>query len=356
MILSRVELINFKSFADKTTFDFSSGITAILGPNGCGKSNVVDAIKWVLGEQNPRTLRGEEMTDVIFAGSENRRPTGMAEVSLYFDNSNGQLPTEYNEVCITRRLYRSGESEYLINKNPCRLRDIRELFMDTGIGTSAYTVIEQGKVEALLSAKPHERRLVFEEAAGISKYKARRKEALSRLERTDQNLLRSTDIVEEIEKRIRSLSRQASNARRFQNLADELRTAKGRYFTARWTTERDKLQELRSQIGKLEVLHREEAARNGNLNNEISELQNRELGMEAEIETATGQLRKVEQETSAIESEKVRTEEQLKALEREGEQREGTLESLRLRTAAMETEKGKLTTERQALTEEVETL
>ncbi|MBN2713728.1 MAG: AAA family ATPase, partial [Planctomycetes bacterium] len=222
MYLKKVELSGFKSFADKTVFDFDEGITAILGPNGCGKSNVVDAIKWVLGETSAKNLRGQQMQDVIFAGSERRKPVGFAEVHLHFDNSDGSLPVEFNEVCITRRLFRSGESEYLINKQPCRKRDIRDMLMDTGVGTSAYSVIEQGKVEALLQAKPNERRLVFEEAAGISKYKQRRKETLARLERTNQYLFRVNDIVEEVEKNIRRVGRQAASARRFQKLKSEL--------------------------------------------------------------------------------------------------------------------------------------
>jgi len=211
--LKRLEVFGFKSFADRTAFEFDSGITCIVGPNGCGKSNVVDAVKWVLGEQSAKSLRGREMADVIFAGSESRRSLGFAEATLTFDNSRGVLPVDVPEVEVSRRLYRSGESEYLLNRKPCRLRDVRELFMDTGVGVDAYSLIEQGRVDVLLQSNPHERRLIFEEAAGISRYKAKRREAERKLARTEQNLLRLSDIVQEVERRLRSVKVQAGRAR-----------------------------------------------------------------------------------------------------------------------------------------------
>ncbi len=222
MRLKSVELFGFKSFPDRTVIEFGEGITAILGPNGCGKSNVVDAIKWVLGEKSAKNLRGEEMLDVIFSGCETRSASGMAEVKLNFDNTDQSIPLPYNEISVGRRLYRSRESEYFINQNRCRLKDVRDLFLDTGIGSSAYSVIEQGRVEALLHAKPADRRAVFEEAAGISKFKIRRKEILSRLERTDQVFLRVNDRVEEKERQIKRVSTQAANARRYRRLKAEL--------------------------------------------------------------------------------------------------------------------------------------
>ena len=213
MELKRLELFGFKSFADRTRFAFDSGVTVIVGPNGCGKSNVVDAVKWVLGEQSAKSLRGREMADVIFAGSESRRSLGFAEATLTFDNARGVLPVDLPEVEVSRRLYRSGESEYLLNRKPCRLRDVRELFMDTGIGVDAYSLIEQGKVDVLLQSNPQERRLIFEEAAGISRYKAKRREAERKLARTEQNLLRLSDIVQEVQRRLRSVKVQAGRAR-----------------------------------------------------------------------------------------------------------------------------------------------
>ena len=185
--LKALELFGFKSFADRTRFEFPEGITVVVGPNGSGKSNVVDAIKWVLGEQSVRSLRGRDMTDVIFAGSVSRKPLNAAETSLIFDNSARGLPVAADEVQITRRVYRSGESEYLVNGEISRLRDIRELFSGTGAATEAYSVIEQGRVDALLVASGRDRRAVFEEAAGITRFKARRTEALRRLERSEQN-------------------------------------------------------------------------------------------------------------------------------------------------------------------------
>jgi len=221
--LTALELFGFKSFADRTRFEFPAGITAVVGPNGSGKSNVVDAIKWVLGEQSVRSLRGRDMTDVIFAGSGGRKPLNVAEVSLIFDNAAAALPIDAPEVQITRRVYRSGENEYLVNGEPARLRDIRELFSGTGAATEAYSVIEQGRVDALLVASGRERRAVFEEAAGITRFRARRTEALRRLERSEQNKQRLADIVGEVSSRLESVRHQAARARRWQHMTDRLR-------------------------------------------------------------------------------------------------------------------------------------
>ena len=221
--LKALELFGFKSFADRTRFEFPDGITVVVGPNGSGKSNVVDAIKWVLGEQSVRSLRGREMTDVIFAGSVSRKPLNSAETSLVFDNSARLLPVEADEVQIGRRVYRSGESEYLINGEVCRLRDIRDLFSGTGAATEAYSVIEQGRVDALLMASGKDRRAVFEEAAGITKFRARRTESLRRLERAEQNRQRLADIVGEVAARLETVRHQAARARRWRQMTDRLR-------------------------------------------------------------------------------------------------------------------------------------
>ncbi len=217
MRLKCLELHGFKSFADKTKIDFHEGVTAIVGPNGCGKSNVVDAVRWALGETSAKALRGGEMADVIFNGTDKRKPVGMAEVSLTFDNCES-LGLEFNEVCISRRVFRDGKGEYEINGNSCRLKDINKLFMDTGVGRSAYSIMEQGKIDMLLSAKPEDRRQVFEEAAGITKSKSEKKEALRKLEYTEANLLRVTDILTEMKRQIGSMQRQANKARRYQEL------------------------------------------------------------------------------------------------------------------------------------------
>ncbi len=226
MHLKRLEAFGFKSFADKVVFDFEPGVTGLVGPNGCGKSNVVDAVKWVLGEQSAKSLRGGEMLDVIFNGSGHRKPLNFCEVSLTFDNASNKLPLNSPEVSVTRRLYRTGESEYLINKALCRLRDIRELFWDTGIGTSSYSIIEQGRISALLEANSKDRRILFEEAAGIHKYKERKRIALRKLERVEQNLARLNDLLGEVERNLKSVTRQAEKARKAKEVTDALRQAK----------------------------------------------------------------------------------------------------------------------------------
>ena len=234
MFLKRVTLCGFKSFCDRVDFDFGPGVTCVVGPNGCGKSNLVDAFKWVLGEQSARSLRGRQMSDMIFNGSSTRRSSSVAQVDLLFDNADRALPFDHGEITVTRKLYRSGESEYLLNKETTRLKDIRELFMDTGIGVDAYSLIEQGKVDSLLQSSPTERRLIFEEAAGISKYKARKREAERKLERTQQNLLRVADIIEELEKRLRSVRYQAGKARRFKEYEVRLNDLRSSFALAEY--------------------------------------------------------------------------------------------------------------------------
>jgi chromosome segregation protein len=222
-MLRRLELVGFKSFADKTEFDFGDGITALVGPNGSGKSNIVDAVRWILGEQSAKSLRGGEMADVIFNGSTSRRSLGMAEVTMTFDNSRRTLAADASDVQITRRVYRSGEGEYLINHQLSRLRDIKELFLGSGAGTDAYSIIEQGRVDVLLQASTRDRRAIFEEAAGISRFKAKKIETLRKLERVDQNVQRLRDIIEEVEKQLRSVKLQAAKAQRYQEYSGRLR-------------------------------------------------------------------------------------------------------------------------------------
>jgi chromosome segregation protein len=223
MHLQSLELLGFKSFADKTTFNFHEGITAIVGPNGCGKSNVLDAVRWVLGEQSAKSLRGDEMADVIFNGSDTRKPVGFAEVSVTFSNCAKELEVDWHDVRVTRRVYRDGNSEYFLNKTPCRLRDIQNLFADTGIARAAYSMMEQGKIDMVLSSRPEDRRAVFEEAAGITKYKTQKRDAMRKLEATEANLLRIGDVIKEVKRQIGSLQRQAGKARRYQALHADLR-------------------------------------------------------------------------------------------------------------------------------------
>jgi len=248
MKIKRIEITGFKSFVERTVLDFDDGITSIVGPNGCGKSNVVDAIRWVMGEQSARNLRGKLMEDVIFGGSENRKPLGMAEVNLVMDNTSGLAPAafrEYAEIQVTRRLYRNGESEYQLNKTPCRLLDITELFMDTGVGTRAYSIIEQGKIGMIINSKPEDRRSLIEEAAGVTKFKARKKTALRKIEATRQNLIRLGDIISEVRRQMNSLKRQAQRAKRFREFREELRGLELQFGLRQYTA----LQERAEQAG-----------------------------------------------------------------------------------------------------------
>jgi len=223
MYFKSLELIGFKSFAEKTKLNFEPGVTAIVGPNGTGKSNVADAIRWVLGEQSAKSLRASNMQDVIFNGTDSKEPINYAEVSLTFSNEKRLLPIDYDEVTITRRVFRSGDTEYLLNKTPVRLKDISELLMGTGIGTESYSIIEQGKMDLILSSRPEDRRYVFEEASGITKYKSKKKEALKKLEQTEQNLLRISDIIQEVKRQISSIERQARKAERYKVDFDKLK-------------------------------------------------------------------------------------------------------------------------------------
>ena len=282
MKLKKIVLYGFKSFADKTAFEFGDGVTVVVGPNGCGKSNIVDAVRWVLGEQSAKSLRGGQMLDVIFNGSNSRKSMGTAEVSLFFANTTGLLNTDMEEVCVTRKLYRSGESEYLLNNKSCRLKDIREMFMGTGVGADSYSIIEQGKVEILLQSSKNDRRAVFEEAAGISRYKARKKEALRKLERTEQNVLRIQDIIGELEKRLRSIKYQAGKARNYQKYSDRLRELRMNQFLSEYHQLRQDGSRRQEQRQKL---------------------QDELVGLTAQIEQAQGRLSVLDHEIDGCEDE-----------------------------------------------------
>jgi chromosome segregation protein len=292
MYLKNLTVLGFKSFADKTALNFQPGVTAIVGPNGCGKSNVSDAIRWVLGEQSAKALRGGEMADVIFNGTDGRKPLGMAEVSLTIGGVDEEhlraagVEMAYHEVTVTRRVFRDGGSEYFVNKTPCRLKDIQQFFMGTGVGRTSYSIMAQGNITQILSSKPEDRRLIFEEAAGITKYKAQKKEALRKLEYTDQNLVRVEDLVREVKRQIGSLQRQAGKARRYKQLSQELQHLD------------TQLSRHQFDLLQSEIAERQTAAES--LRNEIESRSAAVLKFEDEITTLRGRLSELEHEISGL--------------------------------------------------------
>ncbi len=304
MFLKSLELYGFKSFAERTKLIFKPGVTAIVGPNGCGKSNIVDAIRWVLGESNARSLRGDVMNDVIFAGAEGVKPLGLAEVEVVIANENNLLPIEYTEVSIKRRLYRSGESEYFINKKSVRLKDIHELFADTGIGKPAYSIMEQGNIDMLLSTHPEERIAIFEEAAGITKYRMRIKESYKKLNNTDENLIRLDLVINEIEKEYRSLERQAEKAKKYRALKSKEREYEKNFaylrvkeLEERLTDSEKKLKSIKEKKIKLESekrshekLIKEKIDEIRDKENEVIEIKNKIYKLESEINTLSSKI------------------------------------------------------------------
>ena len=301
MYLKSIEIQGFKSFANKILFEFHNGITGIVGPNGSGKSNVADAVRWVLGEQRVKQLRGGSMQDVIFAGTEMRKPQGFAYVAITLDNSDHQLSIDYDEVTVSRRLYRSGESEYRINGSACRLKDINELFYDTGIGKEGYSIIGQGQIDKILSGKPEERRELFDEAAGIVKFKRRKAIAQKKLEDEKQNLVRVTDILTELEKQVGPLARQSETARKYLSLKEELKTYDVNLFLM-------EAEVLRSQLGELE---KKEAIVSGDLKetmeqsealkSEYQQLEQEIAGLDTEILEERGKLSQAEMRKGSLE-------------------------------------------------------
>ena len=261
MYLKRLELQGFKSFADKTVIELMPGITSVIGPNGSGKSNIADSIRWVLGEQSMKSLRGAKSLDVIFAGTQNRKSLGFAEASLVFDNSDNALPIEYTEVTVTRKIYRSGETGYFINKTPCRLKDVLELFMDTGIGKDGYSIIGQGKIDEILSNKSEDRRHIFEEAAGIVKYRSRKEESEKKLEHTKLNLLRIDDVLKEIEANLEPLQMQSDKAKKYLNLREELKNIEIGLFVYNIEKYKQDLEELVKDIDIMQSQCNDEEAK-----------------------------------------------------------------------------------------------
>lgn len=301
MQIKRLELYGFKTFAKRTTIDFTSGMSAIVGPNGSGKSNIVDAVRWVLGEQSAKTLRGAKMNDVIFKGSDSQRPLNFAEVTLVFDNHNQTLPLDYREVSVTRRVYRSGESEYLLNKQQVRLQDIHQLFLDTGVGKSSFSIIGQGQVAQILDSKPQERRAIFEEAAQVLKYKTRKEQALKKLRQTQEHLVRVHDIMQELQNQVQALEKQALTAKKYVEIQAELEHLQLHVFVSDIRQQHALYQQLEAQLAQWQESDAQALIALDRLEQQISEQQTAITELE---QTITDQQNQFNTATQQLEAEK----------------------------------------------------
>jgi len=350
MYLKRLEMQGFKSFADKTVLEFMPGITAVIGPNGSGKSNISDSIRWILGEQSMKSLRGTKTQDIIFAGTQSRKSLGFAEASLVFDNTDGTLPIEYSEVTVTRKIYRSGETGYYINKAPCRLKDVVELFMDTGIGRDGYSIIGQGKIDEILSNKSEDRRHIFEEAAGIVKYRSRKEETEKKLEQTKLNLLRINDILTEIEGNLEPLQMQADKAKKYLNLKEELKNIEVGLFIYNIEKYRQALEELTSdeeimnstlnqeegKLEKIKILKEELKDRIDEITLQIENMQNIGFESQKEIEKLNSNINLAEakiknniENTELYQKEIKELEEKIENLKQDIEQKQNKKDNLK---------------------------
>ncbi len=354
MYFKQIEMTGFKSFPDRTVIRLEPGVTAIVGPNGCGKSNILDALRWTLGEQSPRALRGTHMQDVIFNGSEHRQATGMAEVALTFDNADSCLPVDFAEVEVARRVYRSGESEYLINKASCRLRDVQELFMDTGIGTSAYSLIGQGKIDLILSSKPEDRRYVFEEAAGIIKYKSRKQAALRRLDSAAQNILRLSDIISEVQHQMRRLKRQANAAIRHRELTAALRELEIRAAWLRYVQRTEEAETLREQFTAAQDVFEQTSAETSTLDARLEELGLNRVELERVIAARQEAVYELDAEMEKIERTAALLRQQVDFSQEQRQQALGRQADFKERAAATEAQLAKTEAQTQAIREKAQ--
>ena len=374
MYLKRLEMQGFKSFADKTVLEFMPGITSVIGPNGSGKSNISDAIRWILGEQSMKSLRGSKTQDIIFAGTQNRKSLGFAEASLIFDNTDGTLPIEYSEVTVTRKIYRSGETGYYINKVPCRLKDIVELFMDTGIGRDGYSIIGQGKIDEILSNKSEDRRHIFEEAAGIVKYRARKEETEKKLEQTKLNLLRINDILSEIESNLEPLQMQSDKAKKYLNLKEELKNIEVGLFLYNIEKYKQSLEELSNdeeimkstlnqeegKLEKIKILKEELKDKIDEITTQIEKLQNIGFESQKEIEKLNSNINvaetKIQNNIENVERNKneiTELEEKINNLKQEIEQKQTRKDNLKQNKEKFENELKEKEEELQKLTEKL---
>ncbi len=349
MYLKRLDLQGFKSFPEKVKLEFNPGITAVVGPNGSGKSNVSDAVRWVLGEQRAKSLRGDKMEDVIFAGTESRKPQGFAEVTIVIDNQDGRMPVEFTEVQVTRRVFRSGESEYRINGAACRLKDIQELFMDTGVGREGYSIVGQGRIDEILNAKGEERRRIFEEATGIVKYKTRKIEATNKLEKEQQNLLRVEDIISELEGQLAPLEEQSETARQFLSLREQLKQAEIAMFCTeaeQMEQEFDRLTEQMALAAEQQAAAQEEGnaakariaekkQQNEEKNAALQTLNDTIAQVKADIEKTEGRIRLAEEQSQNDAANLTRMEKEVAAKEKQQAEKQQETEVCRSRITAL---------------------
>lgn len=352
MQLKSIKTFGFKTFAEPTSLQFGGGITAVVGPNGSGKSNLIDAFRWVLGEQSSKSLRSGRMEDVIFAGNEKRKPLGLAEVSITFDNSDHQLPVDFSEVEITRRAYRAGEIEYYINRNQCRLRDILELLMGTGLGPGSYSIVSQGQIDSILTSKPADRRALFEETAGINKFLARKNESMRRLEQTEQNAIRINDLIAELERRIPELDTQVRRAKRYRKLNARVRDLEILAYIRASASRRAEREQLKVELDRNEELRSAAAAKAASLGAQLADTRTRAYRHELQLEenrsqsqTLRGQLSRLEADYAAalarreaLEAQSTQTSEDAERVQRERESLQATIADLEARIAPLQSE------------------
>ncbi|HTU81252.1 MAG TPA: chromosome segregation protein SMC [Candidatus Acidoferrales bacterium] len=320
MKLRKVKSFGFKTFAEPTTLEFGGGITAIVGPNGSGKSNLVDAFRWVLGETSSKSLRGGKLEDVIFAGNDNRKPLGLAEVSILFDNSDGRLPIDFNEVEITRRAYRAGESEYFINRAQVRLRDIHDLLMGTGLGSGSYAIVSQGQIDAILTSKPADRRALFEETAGINKFLARKNESMRRLEQTEANAIRISDLIAELQRRIPELETQVRRAKRYRKVSARVRDLEILGYMRASASRRAERETLRAELERNEELRSAAAAKAASVGAALAEIRTRVYQQELHLEELRSQVQNKRAEAARVEADYAAALARREALERQSTQ------------------------------------